>query len=291
MPQQSTWRRAAALAVLSGWMTMGGSLAQAACLSDAEVTRLMASLQVRRQVDTPEGLSAADAACTRAKFNASLEAAHGRPVGYKAGLTNPAVQKRFQATAPVWGALYAPMLLQDGAIVNAAFGARPLFEADLLVRVSNVRLNQARNVEDVLQSIDQVIPFIELPDLMVDTPAKINGHVLAAVNVGARYGVVGTPIPVQRTAEFSQALRDMQVVVSGNGAELDRGRGSDVLEHPLNAVVWLAQALQADGVKLKVGDVLSLGSFSKLMPPKPGLAVQVRYNGLPGNPAVQVQFR
>lgn len=291
MPQQSTWRRAAGLAVLSGWMTMGGSLAQAACLSDADVTRLMASLQVRRQVDTPEGLSAADAACTRAKFNASLEAAHGRPVGYKAGLTNPAVQKRFQATAPVWGALYAPMLLKDGAIVDAAFGARPLFEADLLVRVSNVRINQARNVEDVLQSIDQVIPFIELPDLMVDTPAKINGNVLAAVNVGARYGVVGTPIPVQRTAEFSQALRDMQVVVSGNGAELDRGRGSDVLEHPLNAVVWLAQALQADGVKLKVGDVLSLGSFSKLMPPKPGLAVQVRYNGLPGNPAVQVQFR
>ena len=291
MPQQSTWRRAAGLAALTGLMTMAGSLAQAACLSDAEVTRLMASLQVRRQVDMPEGLSAADAACTRAKFNASLEAAHGRPVGYKAGLTNPAVQKRFQATAPVWGALYAPMLLKDGAIVNAAFGARPLFEADLLVRVSNVRINQARNVEDVLQSIDQVIPFIELPDLMVDTPAKINGHVLAAVNVGARYGVVGTPIPVQRTAEFSQALRDMQVVVSGNGAELDRGRGSDVLEHPLNAVVWLAQALQADGVKLKVGDVLSLGSFSKLMPPKPGLVVQVRYNGLPGNPAVQVQFR
>jgi 2-keto-4-pentenoate hydratase len=291
MPQQSTWRRAAGLAALTGLMTMAGSLAQAACLSDAEVTRLMASLQVRRQVDTPEGLSAADAACTRAKFNASLEAAHGRPVGYKAGLTNPAVQKRFQATAPVWGALYAPMLLKDGAIVDPAFGARPLFEADLLVRVSNVRINQARNVEDVLQSIDQVIPFIELPDLMVDTPAKINGNVLAAVNVGARYGVVGTPIPVQRTAEFSQALRDMQVVVSGNGAELDRGRGSDVLEHPLNAVVWLAQALQADGVKLKVGDVLSLGSFSKLMPPKPGLAVQVRYNGLPGNPAVQVQFR
>ena len=291
MPQQSTWRRAAGLAALTGLMTMAGSLAQAACLSDAEVTRLMASLQVRRQVDTPEGLSAADAACTRAKFNASLEAAHGRPVGYKAGLTNPAVQKRFQATAPVWGALYAPMLLKDGAIVDPAFGARPLFEADLLVRVSNARINQARNVEDVLQSIDQVIPFIELPDLMVDTLAKINGHVLAAVNVGARYGVVGTPIPVQRTAEFSQALRDMQVVVSGNGAELDRGRGSDVLEHPLNAVVWLAQALQADGVKLKVGDVLSLGSFSKLMPPKPGLAVQVRYSGLPGNPAVQVQFR
>ena len=59
-----------------------------------------------------------------------------RSIGYKAGLTNPAVQKRFNASAPVWGVLYAPMLLQDGATVDAAFGARPLFEADLLVRVS-----------------------------------------------------------------------------------------------------------------------------------------------------------
>lgn len=268
-----------------------GPAAHAACMSDAEVTRLMASQQVRRQAETPEGLSAADAACSRAKFNALLEAKMGRPVGYKAGLTNPAVQKRFQATEPVWGVLYAPMLLKDGAIVDPAFGARPLFEADMLVRVSDVRVNQARTPEDVLQSIDQVIPFIELPDLMVDTPAKINGAVLTAVNVGARHGVVGTPVPVQRTAEFANALRDVQIVISGNGAELDRGKGADVLEHPLNAVVWLAQALKADGRSLKVGDVVSLGSFSKLMPPKPGLAVEVRYNGLPGNPSVRMQFR
>lgn len=268
-----------------------GTAAHAACMSDAEVTRLMASQQVRRQAETPAGLSAADAACSRAKFNAQLEAKMGRPVGYKAGLTNPAVQKRFQATEPVWGALYAPMLLKDGAIVDPAFGARPLFEADMLVRVSDVRVNQARTPEDVLQSIDQVIPFIELPDLMVDTPAKINGAVLTAVNVGARHGVVGTPVPVQRTAEFANALRDVQIVISGNGAELDRGKGADVLEHPLNAVVWLAQALKADGRSLKVGDVVSLGSFSKLMPPKPGLAVEVRYNGLPGNPSVRMQFR
>lgn len=265
--------------------------AQAACLSDADVTRLMASLQVRRQVETPQDLNAADAACSRAKFNASLQAAMGRPVGYKAGLTNPAVQKRFQATEPVWGVLYAPMLLPEGSIVDPAFGARPLFEADLLVRVSSASVNQARTPEEVLAAIDQVIPFIELPDLMVDTPAKINGSVLAALNVGARYGVVGRPVPVQRTAQFLAALRDTPVTIHGNGVELDRGKGGDVLEHPLNAVVWLAQALRAEGRSMRVGDVISLGSFSKLMPPKPGMAVEVRYPGLPGEPSVRMQFR
>ena len=34
------------------------------------------------------------------------------------------------------------------------------------------------------------------------------GNAIGAINVGARLGVVGTPVPVQRTAEFSNALRD-----------------------------------------------------------------------------------
>ena len=212
-------------------------------------------------------------------------------VGYKAGLTNPAVQKRFNASAPVWGQLYAPMLLKDGASVDAKFGARPLFEADLLVRISSAAINQARTPEDVLKSIDQVIPFIELPDLVVMAPPKLNGAAIAAINVGARLGVVGEPMAAQQTAAFSDALRDMVVVVKGDGAELDKGKGSDVLDHPLNAVVWLVQDLAKQGVKLKKGDLVSLGSFSKLMPPKAGLNVEVLYQGLPGNPVVKVSFK
>jgi len=264
---------------------------QAACLSDEQVAAMFAAYQARTPAANPEGLNAADGECSRAKFTALLGAQLGQPVGYKAGLTNPAVQKRFNADAPVWGTLYAPMLLASGATVDAAFGARPLFEADLLVRVSSAAINQATTPEQVLAAIDQVIPFIELPDLVVAAPPKLNGAAITAINVGARLGVLGAPIPVQRTAEFGNALRDMVVVVTGDGAELDRGKGSDVLEHPLNAVSWLARDMARAGQSMKVGDLISLGSFSKLMPPKPGLAVEVVYNGLPGTPVVAVRFK
>jgi 2-keto-4-pentenoate hydratase len=136
-----------------------------------------------------------------------------------------------------------------------------------------------------------VIPFIELADLVVQEPGKLYGPAIAAINVGARLGVMGTPIAVQRNAAFANSLRDMVAVVKGNGVELDRGKGSDVLGHPLNAVVWLAQDLARGGRTLKPGDLISLGSFSKLLPPKPGLAVEVQYLGLPGNPTVNVGFR
>ena len=265
--------------------------ATAACLSEAEVQTLVAAYDARQAAPNPEGLSAADGECSRARLLKLLDAKYGLPVGYKAGLTNPAVQKRFNHDAPVWGALYAPMLLKGGAVVEAGFGARPLYEADLLVRVSSAAVNQARSVDEALAAIDQVIPFVELPDLVVQAPGKLNGAAISAINVGARLGVLGMPIAVQRTAAFSQALGDMVTVVRADGVEIDRGKGSDVLGHPLNAVVWLAQDLTRDGRALKPGDLVSLGSFSKLLQPKPGLQVEVEYQGLPGSPLVRVNFR
>ncbi|AOW15240.1 fumarylacetoacetate hydrolase [Hydrogenophaga crassostreae] len=266
--------------------------AHAACLTDLEAAALVANYMAKTPAANPEGLSREDGECSRAKVNKFLAQQMGATqVGYKAGLTNPAVQKRFNTDAPVWGQLYASMLLDDGATVDAKFGARPLFEADMLVRIRSANINRAKTPEQVLQNIDQVIPFIELPDLVVAAPPKLNGAAIAAINVGARLGVLGAPMAVQQTAAFSDALRDMVVVVKGDGVEIDKGKGSDVLEHPLNAVVWLVQDLGSQGVKLKKGDLISLGSFSKLLPPKPGLKVEVEYQGLPGNPVVKVNFR
>ncbi len=265
--------------------------AAGACMDDAQVAAMADAYQARRPAANPEGLSAADGECSRGKFNAWLQRQYGQPVGYKAGLTNPAVQKRFNHDSPVWGTLYAPMLLADGAVVDAAFGARPLFEADMLVRVSDLAVNRATTPAQVLASIDQVIPFIELPDLVVDAPQKLNGAAITAINVGARYGVMGAPLAVRNDAAFLDALRDMVVMIRGDGAELDRGKGSDVLGHPLSAVSWLAADMAREGKALRVGDLVSLGSFSKLMPPKPGLAVTVEYTGLPGDPKVSMRFR
>jgi len=266
--------------------------ATAACLTDLDAAALVANYLNKKPAANPEGLNDADAACTRAKVNRFLVQQTGaKAVGYKAGLTNPAVQKRFNATEPVWGVLYEPMMLKDGATVEAAFGARPLFEADLLVRVSDARINQAKTPEQVLQYIDQVIPAIELPDLVVEAPPKLNGAAVAAINVGARYFVAGAPIAVKRTPEFADSLAGMKVLVMSGGQDLDTGFGRDVLDHPLNAVAWLAQALQKQGLSLKKGDLVSVGSFSKLMPPKAGQKVEVQYQGLPDNPSVTVNFR
>jgi 2-keto-4-pentenoate hydratase len=104
--------------------------------------------------------------------------------------------------------------------------------------------------------------------------------------------VLGRPIDVKATSELVDALSKMTVkLLDQDGKELDAGKGSAILEQPLNAVLWLISDLKASGIALKKGDLLSLGSFSRLLPPKAGTGAKVVYEGLPGNPTVSVRFK
>ena len=237
-------------------------------------------------------LSMGDAECGRRRLTERIEASDNRIVGYKAGLTSRAAQERFGVASPVRGVLFEKMLLKDGADVPADFGARPVYEADMLVVVKDAAIQQAKTHLDALRSISLVVPFIELPDLLVAEGEKLTAPLIVSLNVGARLGVVGKGIPAQATPEFAAALAAMRVVVTDQkGMEIASANGSAILDHPLNAVLWLAQELGKSGIKLKAGDLLSLGSFTAPMNPRPGLSVTVRYVGLPGNPEVSVRFK
>ncbi len=267
--------------------------ALAACPSHERINTILRFQEAKEPVrGLGTDLSMRDAECGRRRLVEKLEAVENRVVGYKAGLTNAKIQAHFGVTSPVRGVLLEKMLLADGADVPADFGARPVFEPDLLVVVKDAGIHQAKTRLDVLRSLSLVIPFIELPDLVVAEGEKLSAPLIVSLNVGARLGVVGKGIPVQATPEFAAALAAMRVVMTDRGGkELASGKGTAILDHPLNAVLWLVQDLEKSRVKLKPGDLLSLGSFTPPLPPRPGLTVTVRYEGLPGNPAVTVRFR
>ena len=273
--------------------TLWPAAVHAVCPSFERVNTILRFQEAKQQVrGLRTDLSMADGECGRRRLIERIEASDNRIVGYKAGLTSRAVQERFGVASPVRGVLFEKMLLKDGANVPADFGARPVYEADLLVVVKDAAIQQAKTHLDALRSISLVVPFIELPDLLVAEGEKLTAPLIVSLNVGARLGVVGKGIPAQATPEFAAALAAMRVVVTDQkGIEIASGNGSAILDHPLNAVLWLAQELGKSGIKLKPGDLLSLGSFTAPMNPRPGLSVTVRYMGLPGNPEVSVRFK
>ena len=287
-PQSLLKLRSSVLAVLAACSI---APAYAACPDDAAVDAYVKDFAAKRlSKGFGNELTLADAECAKKKLTQRLPLVSGKLIGYKAGFTNVALQQRFGVDSPKWGYMYDRNMIDIIAAIPANFGARPVYEADFIVVVSDPRLADAKTPLEALGYIESVVPFIELADLMLE--GTFNGNAMIATNVAFRGGVTADEIPVVKSQAFLDALSSMTVVMTDevDGKELGRAKGGVLMENPINAAMWLAQALKKDGITLKKGDQLSLGGFIPPQPTKPGMKVQVRYNGLPGDPAVSVEL-
>jgi 2-keto-4-pentenoate hydratase len=230
----------------------------------------------------------------QAQFVEALKPTFGEVVGYKAGLTNVKVQQALGVTHPLRGTLLKKMLLKSGAVVEANYGSRPFSEGDLIVRVGSAEINESKTPQECLKFIDAVIPFIEMPDMPYAKGVKLNGPAIAAVNVAARLGVTGSPIPLKASEEWMNRLKNFKLqVLDDKGTVVGEGQGNSLLGDPLNVVLWIRDSLKAEGKRLKKGDLLSLGSITKGIPTVPNTTLRAHYIDLdPKGPVdITVKFK
>jgi len=194
----------------------------------------------------------------------------------------------------VRGTLLSKMMLKSGAELPAAFGAVSMIEGDLCVRVGSNDINQAKTAEEALKSLDAVIPAIEAADMVFAKGVKFTGPAIAAINVGARYFIMGNPIQLSPTRDWQERLENFSMTLKDEtGADLAEGKGRAILGHPLNVVLWIKDSLVAERKVLKKGDILSLGSVTKMIPAKAGSTIKGSYMGLsPEGPVeISVSFK
>tara|TARA_R110002074_G_scaffold145034_2_gene293570 strand:+ start:202297 stop:203151 length:855 start_codon:yes stop_codon:yes gene_type:complete len=208
----------------------------------------------------------------------------GGIAGYKAGLTNPEVQQKMGVSEPLLGIFLDKMLLDSPATIQISSAVHPYAEADLLVRVRDASINEATTDEELLAAIDQVIPFIEIPDRLYSIDKPLTVDMLTAINTGARYGVMGEPIPI----EDIENLNWCQVgIVYDDKSHLKTGRCSSLMGNPVNVIRWLRDKLLKLNYPLKQGTLLSLGSLTSPIPIKKGRLTAV-FTGLGSKPHVTV---
>ncbi len=279
-------------ALLISAIVFAAPMARAACPTDAEIDAYLEDFTQRRLSRAfSNDISVADAECAKQKLAKKLTNVLGSPIGYKAAFTSAAVQQRFGVDGPRWGYMFDRNIIDIIAVLPHDFGARPLYEADLIVEVKDAGLAEARTPLEALAHLESIVPFIELPDLMLD--GQFSGNRFTAVNVGFRGGVTGQEIPVQVTRAFADSLANMTVVLideADGNKELGRSQGNAIMGNPLNAAIWLAKSLKQAGISLKKGDLLSLGSLITPAPTQAGMRVRLQYIGLPGDPMVSVVF-
>ncbi|CCQ54361.1 2-oxo-hepta-3-ene-1,7-dioic acid hydratase [Crocosphaera watsonii WH 0005] len=187
-----------------------------------------------------------DANSIQEKLINILSSSQGELIGYKAALTNKKAQETFKVKEPLLGILLENMLLPSGITIPANFGAKPMIEGDLMVRVASEKINEVTTPQDTLKYLDAVIPFLELPDLVYDKNIKVNAEMLIAINAGARLGVVGEVITIDRENINKDTLKDISVkLIDESGEIIAQGNSNALLGDPLNVVFWIKEQLKA----------------------------------------------
>lgn len=248
--------------------------ALADCPPPAQMQEAARAWLAGERLPDPGVATVEDAACAYAPFREVLEAEMGAPVGWKVGFTSKPAQERFGVTAPVAGALFAPMILEDGAEVSLTGSRSPFYEADLVVTVADAAINDATTREQVAAALSDVRPFIELPDMALAEGVKPTGPIMASYGVIPWRGVIGQGVAMADLADPVADLAALTVDLKAEGAEPVQGKGEMLLGHPLDVVLWLIGHGKAT---LEPGQMISLGSLSPLVEAKPGQVITADY--------------
>ena len=183
----------------------------------------------------------------------ALKEANGKThQGYKISLTSQETQDLFKSDSPLYGQMTDVTLKNSLALSDYN---EPLVEVELVFLVDET-VNASDSKEEVMRKC-RVAPGLEIPDGRYDDwfPKTTFYEVIAD-------GAVNGALSVGEAASYSyEDLADVEGVLYLDGQEVKRGHSTEVLGHPVNSVMWLAEALEAKGQKLTAGRFVSSGTF------------------------------
>jgi 2-keto-4-pentenoate hydratase len=200
-------------------------------------------------------------------------AAGEQQVGWKIGMTSEAMQCQFGFHEPVFGCLMAGGLQQSGHMFATGELIRPGFESEVSVRLREPLSGHVGTAE-ARHSIAVCFPALEVIETRGDLVAQM--ALALADNAQQKAFVLGEPVSLTDHLR----LAEVEASVAINGAEVARALGAVVLGDPLNSVVWLAGRLAEFGLKLRAGDLIMTGSFTRQFPLTPGDRVRAEFRGM-----------
>ncbi|MFI6883554.1 2-keto-4-pentenoate hydratase [Streptosporangium canum] len=198
-----------------------------------------------------------------------------RLVGRKIGLTSQAVQRQLGVDQPDFGMLFADMAFLDGLPIPTGRFLQPRAEAEIALVLKSDLVGGPFTVAEVIRAVDFALPAIEIVD------SRIAGWDITLVdtiadNASSGAFVLGnTPVPLT-----GLDLRLAGMTMNRRGQEVSTGAGAACMGHPLNAAVWLANALGGRDFPLRAGDIVLTGALGPVVAVEPGDVFEVAIDGL-----------
>lgn len=199
--------------------------------------------------------------------------AQGRTLaGRKIGLTSRAMQMSSGITEPDYGIIFSDMVFESGAILHTDDYTFPRVEMELAFLLKEDIHGPDASIFDVLRATEYVVPALEILDSRIELE---NRTIVDTISDNAAMGVMvlgGTPI-----APNAVDLRWVSGILYKNQQIEETGVAAGVLGHPANGVHWLANRIAKHGDRLKAGQIILAGSFTRPMPVIKGDTIYADY--------------
>lgn len=247
----------------------------------AEAARWISSRRIAGSslADIPSSLRPSDAeegyAVARLVRERLTQAGRGELVGWKVGATTPAMQKLLNVPGPCAGAMLASGRFASPARVKAQHYIKIGIECEVAVRLAApIGANATR--KDVEAAVAALHPAIEIVDNRYGDFGAMGPATLIADDFFHAGFVLGPEVRDWSRLDLASAVG----ITRSDGVEVQRGKGSDVLGHPFESLIWLANQLATRGERLEAGQVVMTGSLPLPYWAKAGERLQISIDGL-----------
>jgi 2-oxo-hept-3-ene-1,7-dioate hydratase len=198
-----------------------------------------------------------------------------RLVGRKIGLTSKVMQQATGITEPDYGAIFADMVHETGAVISFDQYSNVRIEVELAFVLAEPLEGPHVSLYDVLDATKYVVPALEILSSRIEMPGRT---IVDTISDNAAMGGMvlgGRPVAVDAVD-----LRWVGALLYRNETIEESGVAAAVLDHPANGVVWLANKLAQHGSRLEAGDIVLAGSFTRPMWIERGDTVHADYGTL-----------
>src|SRR5688572_5141465 len=219
-----------------------------------------------------------------------------KTVGRKIGFTNRNIWPQYGATSPIWHHVYDRTLVfadHGKATLSLAGSCQPLIEPEIAFKLRDPVPTNCTDPATILQSIEWYAPSFEI------VCCHFHGWKCTPAEFAADFSlhwrlVTGTPVAVnpENVSELAKQLGECNVSLSKNENVMDRGKGSNALDHPALALAFLADILARQPAfdALAAGEIITTGTLTNALPISAGEIWQSRYEGLPGVHGLTLNF-
>jgi len=234
-----------------------------------ELARLLASLrrERRQQSGLAPHLVPPDSA-TAYRVAGMVAEELGWPVlGWKIAAFKEEMQQALRTDQPIYGRTY---FVQETpfSVVHAAL-ASPIPEVEYQARlgIDLPPRTKPYSQDEVTAAVASLHPGLELAECrFVHDSAFPPLPAILADGAGSGTIVYGPAIENWKARDIA----GQEATLSSNGHLRRKGTAAAALDHPMAPVTWLANELSRTGVGMKAGQMVSTGTLTGMLAPKPG---------------------